>query len=589
MTEYCTHPIRIGGLTSDRISPGRGKIRLRLALKDGSEGLILNLHNVFYLFNSPCNLLSLGFLNNSGIYHDNKNETLYKINIKQVLAQAQRWRNNYLLKPLHLFDGAVNLLRVDNLTYQELPSILHTTSSPASILPLSVWHKRLGHTNFPSLKTFLHRLNISFSDDSNGYICNSCQRAKVTKVYNREPQKCAQRPYQQIHTDLVGPIKSIGFSGERYFFTFINDCTRMTKIYTGSRKSDWLKCLKTYHSLYRTRSKEEHLIERLRSDYGSELQSHNADNWLQREGITFKPSAPYSQGQNDVSERMGRTIMDMTRVTILEGNIDNDLWSELVLAMTYIKNSRPIRALKNISPHKAHFHKQPNLTYLRVLGSTVYVLLHEEERLMKSEKWAPRALKGTLVGYDGHTIYRVHIKEQNKVIRVNDLRIFEDYETKESTELPDYSKNLPTFQGFRYEDDDDELEKTIPRTSQKVSAREEDLNTRTQEGQEVPQLPSPKSARIKNAETEPIGQNPCTGVEPKVATEAPQKSRTGRMVKPSIQALEAIRQAKTHTSNQNSLHIPQRGADIEKLIVQLTTILSNWDKGAGVLAVQAED
>lgn len=165
----------------------------------------------------------------------------------------------------------------------------------ASTLPLSVWHKRLGHTNFLSFKTFLHRLKISFNDDSNGYICNSCQWAKAIKVYNREPQKRAQRLYQLIHIDLVGPIKSISFSGERYFFTFINDCTRMTETYTGSRKSNWLKYLKTYHSLCRTQLKEKHPIEHLRSDYNSNLQSYNADNWLQREGITFKPWVPYSQ------------------------------------------------------------------------------------------------------------------------------------------------------------------------------------------------------------------------------------------------------------------------------------------------------
>ena len=86
MTEYHTHPTKIGGLTSDGILPGREKIRLRLALKDGSEGLILNLQNVFYLPSSRCNLLSLGFLNNSGIYYDNENETLYKIHSRQILA-----------------------------------------------------------------------------------------------------------------------------------------------------------------------------------------------------------------------------------------------------------------------------------------------------------------------------------------------------------------------------------------------------------------------------------------------------------------------------------------------------------------------
>ena len=283
-------------------------------------------------------------------------------------------------------------------------------SSSTSVLLLFVWLKRLGYINFPFLKTFLHRLSISVSNDLDDYICDSCQQTKATKVYNRGSQKYVQRPYQLVHIDLVGPIKPIGFAEKCYFFTFTDNCTRMTDTYTGSKKSDWLKCLKNYHSLCETRSREKHLIERLQSDYGSKLQSHNADNWLQREEITFEPSAPYSQEQNNISKRMGKRIMDITKATILEGNIDNNLWQELVLAITYIKNSQPTQALKNISPYKNPFHDQPNVTYLQILGSTVYILLHKEKRLMKSEKWASQALKRILVGYNEHTIYRVHIR-----------------------------------------------------------------------------------------------------------------------------------------------------------------------------------
>lgn len=151
---------------------------------------------------------------------------------------------------------------------------------------------------------------------------------------------------------------------------------------------------------------------------------------MKKEEITFELSAPYFQEQNGISKRMGRTIINMSRATILEDNIDNDLWPKLILAMTYIKNSQPTRALQNISLYKAHFHGKPNLTYLQILGFTIYVLLHEEERLMISEKWAPRALKDILVGYDRHTIYKVHIKDQKRVVWVKDLQIFEDYKTK---------------------------------------------------------------------------------------------------------------------------------------------------------------
>ena len=220
----------------------------------------------------------------------------------------------------------------------------------------------------------------------------------------------------------------------------------MTNTYTGTKKSDSLKSLKAYHSLCKTRSKNNHPIEQLRSDYGSELQSHKADEWIEKERITFELSAPYSQEQNGVSERMGRTIMDMTRAIILEGNIEDDLWPELILAITYVKNSRPTKALQNLSPYEAITRNHPDISHLRVLGFTVYVFLHEEKQSLKLEKWAPKALKGTLVGYNGHTIYQVHIKEQNKVIKVKDLRIFEDYESKL---LPTCLTTIIVHQRFR--------------------------------------------------------------------------------------------------------------------------------------------
>lgn len=116
----------------------------------------------------------------------------------------------------------------------------------------------------------------------------------------------------------------------------------------------------------------------------------------------------------------------------------------------------------------------------------MYILLHKEERSIKSEKWAPQVLKRTIIGYDGYTIYRVDIKEQNKVIWDKNLCIFEDYEAKKFIELPDYFNNLPTFQDFYYNDDDnEELKRQISCKSRKVSVREEEPKTRIQEGQKA--------------------------------------------------------------------------------------------------------
>lgn len=118
MTEYHEKPTKIGGSTANDFSPGRGRIRLWLGLEDGSERMILNLRNVYYLPSSPCNLVSLGLLNDSGIFLDNGNVTFYQLRSNRVLTQAMRWRNSYLLKPLNLSDAAVFLAKINDETYE---------------------------------------------------------------------------------------------------------------------------------------------------------------------------------------------------------------------------------------------------------------------------------------------------------------------------------------------------------------------------------------------------------------------------------------------------------------------------------------
>lgn len=129
----------------------------------------------------------------------------------------------------------------------------------------------MGHLNFSLLKTYLNYLNIKFNDNFDGYICDSCLQTKATKTYYRDFEKQSSKTYQFVHTNLIGPINFVGFLGKKYFFTFIDNATRIIEIYMGTKKSNWLKYLKIYHSLCKTSSKQDHPIERPKSDYGSEL------------------------------------------------------------------------------------------------------------------------------------------------------------------------------------------------------------------------------------------------------------------------------------------------------------------------------
>lgn len=134
MTDYTEQPIKIGRLLLNRVSPGRRKVRLRLGLEDNLKSLILNFQNVYYLPNSLCNLISLGLLNDNGIYYNNKCETLYHVKSKKILTQIQCWKNSYLVKPLNVSYRAIHLVKVNDNDYLCLSHALQSAAEPATTI-----------------------------------------------------------------------------------------------------------------------------------------------------------------------------------------------------------------------------------------------------------------------------------------------------------------------------------------------------------------------------------------------------------------------------------------------------------------------
>lgn len=70
-------------------------------------------------------------------------------------------------------------------------------------------------------------------------------------------------------------------------------------------------------------------------------------------------------------------------------------------------------------------------------------------------KWDTKALKKKFVGFDGFTIYRVYIEDQNKVIKVKNLQILEDTSTKAFSTLSNFdgkprfdARQIPDEQGL---------------------------------------------------------------------------------------------------------------------------------------------
>lgn len=152
--------------------------------------------------------------------------------------------------------------------------------------------------------------------------------------------------------------------------------------------------------------------------------------------------------------------MDMVQTTILAGIIDDNLWPEMVLGITHVKNLWPTQALKDLmSLIEIQDQAPPTLQYLWILGLNVYIFLHKEKQSVKLVKWEARALKRKLVSLDGYIIYKVHIKDQNKVIQVKDLQIYKDITFKVITFHLNFDKK-PTFNEIQIPDEQTPFDKS---------------------------------------------------------------------------------------------------------------------------------
>ena len=129
----------------------------------------------------------------------------------------------------------------------------------------------------------------------------------------------------------------------------------------------------------------------MRSDQGTEYTNRNFKEYCKRTGVIQQFTAPYTPQQNGISERAGRTLMNMTRCFLTETGLPKRLWGELASTAVFLKNRIPHRALGSDTPYYRMFGKNADLSFLRVIGSRAFV--HEEGHRDKLDQ---RAWEGVL-------------------------------------------------------------------------------------------------------------------------------------------------------------------------------------------------
>ncbi|GJT61741.1 retrovirus-related pol polyprotein from transposon TNT 1-94 [Tanacetum coccineum] len=305
----------------------------------------LKLTNVLYVLEIRKNLVSGWLLNKFGF-------RLVFESDKFVLSKNQMYvGKGYAMNGMF----KLNVMVVKN-------EINKMNSSAYLIESSNVWHARLGHVNFNSMRRLIKFNSIPNCHIDSKYKCETCVEAKLTRTTFKSVKR-KTKPFDMIHTDICD-LKSLSTKG-------------------GNNKDEAIDKFVLYKTEVENQLGKK--IKVVRSDRGGEYVASFAE-LCAKHGIRHEFTAPYSPQQNGIAERKNRTLKEMVTAMLISSGMSQDMWGEAILTATYLLNKIP-RKDKEETPYELWMGRKPSYQYLRVWGclaknSSAYrFIVHELKNL----------------------------------------------------------------------------------------------------------------------------------------------------------------------------------------------------------------
>jgi len=245
--------------------------------------------------------------------------------------------------------------------------------------------------------------------------CAICIENKMHSLPFKNNRKRAEDILVIVHTDVNELHGTTGCNGEKYFASFIDDYSKLAKVYCIKSKDQVSDCFIEYINEMQNLTGK--MIKEMRCDNGKEYMNSKIYEVAREKDIKIKPCPPYVHELNGTAERYSRTIMDMARCLLAEAKVDRCYWSEAIKAAAFLKNRTLTNTIVRETPYEIVFKRKPSANELRLYGSRVYVRIPEGKR---RSKWDKKAEFGILLGYT-EVGYRVLVNNRIIVARYVDI------------------------------------------------------------------------------------------------------------------------------------------------------------------------
>ncbi|UYV68405.1 hypothetical protein LAZ67_5004222 [Cordylochernes scorpioides] len=399
-----TEPIPVK-LVNDQSIEALGTGTVQLEVLEHGEPFLLKLENVLFVPGLKGNLISVSTCTEKSFFVKFMRGKAEIVNpLRKICIEAYKRNGLYILRQTKYAKTQFTRMCIDKNSSE-------------------IWHNRFGHLNFDDLRK-LQRENLVNGLPKGEFksitSCETCIRGKQTRLPFPEISLTkSTEPLQLIHSDICGPMRTKSYGGALYFATFIDDFSRMIFTFVMKRKSEIFKGFKLFKRFAEKQTGKK--IKAIRSDNAAEYLSSDFKEYLSEEGIRHQLSVEYSPQQNGVAERANRTLVEMTRCFIIQANLPDPLWAELVHTSTYIRNRCP-RTNESRTPYEIFTGRKPTVSHLRIIGCKCFAVDNRPRR----GKFAPRSEEYRLIGYSPESkAYRLWKPGTGMMIKSRDVRFLE--------------------------------------------------------------------------------------------------------------------------------------------------------------------
>ncbi|KAH9705459.1 hypothetical protein KPL70_011882 [Citrus sinensis] len=197
--------------------------------------------------------------------------------------------------------------------------------------------------------------------------------------------------------------------------------TRIVWVYPLRSKDKVVDRFKAWKTLIETQTNR--IVRKIRTDNGLEFCNKQFDDLCEKNGILRHKTIRHTPQQNDLVERMNRTLMERVRCMLFHLKLPKTLWAEALCTACYLINKCPSTAIEFKTPYEVWSGKLADYSKLRIFGCTAYAHI-------KQGKLEPRALKCAFLGYPnatkGYKLWCADFKPPKCIINVKTAFLHSD-------------------------------------------------------------------------------------------------------------------------------------------------------------------